>query len=96
MMTLKVSYCQILSTFMIKSETNLSWKVGLRSLWQEYRFESNLFVFGSDGDLGFQIGAPMHLTENVAVDFTYTYAVENESKMKSNISSFGLDIRAYF
>lgn len=79
-----------------RSENALAWEVGLRSIWDEYGFEGYVNIAGVDDNLGFQIGGPMYITENIAVDIHYNYLVKSEHNNKTKLSSLGLSLRAYF
>jgi len=79
-----------------ESDNGLAWGVGLRSIWPEYGFEGYVNLAGVDDNLGFQIGGPMYITENIALDIHYNYAVKREHNNKTKLSSLGLSLRGYF
>ncbi|WP_375748785.1 hypothetical protein [Vibrio sp. HN007] len=77
-------------------KTKLIWSLGVRSIWVESGFELYGKVLGEGDGLGFTVGGPMYLTENLAIDLSYTFMKNKHGNDKTKLSALGLSLRSYF
>ena len=78
------------------TQAALLWSAGVRTIWIDKGFEGYFKVIGHDNNLGFSIGGPAYIRENMAIGINYTYMREKQSDNKSTHSSLGLTLRSYF